>query len=117
MSQEHSEREYRVKKILRISAEHDIALFEINGVFENYLQIRGQELGGKENLVLLACPGGIFQEIRTRGEMRFLDDELSLFANIFPKFRGASGGLYWMKKEMWQECIFEVWTICCRRSI
>ena len=82
----------KVKKVLALSALHDLALVEIEGKVTNYLSIKESSPELEENLFLPAYPKGIFKRMKKTGNIFYEDDFIYSFPSSHFDFHGASGG-------------------------
>ena len=58
-----------INRLLAISAFSDLALFEIKGHVENYLNLNESPLDVREDLMIPAYPSGVFTEIKKSGNI------------------------------------------------
>ena len=89
LSQEGNSRELSFKKIIALSALHDLALIETEETVADYLELKNIFLDIKE-LYVLGYPKGVLTEIKNTGPARFESDNLSFMTSHF-KQGGASG--------------------------
>ena len=71
ITQEGTSRELRVKKLVSVSIEKDLALLEIEESVSDYLILKEEELDSPEDLYVLAYPDGKFQKINQTGILKW----------------------------------------------
>lgn len=83
----------RVKKILALSALHDLALLEIKEQVTNYLELRDIPLKPSEDLLILGYPEGDFKKMRKTGNILYEDSQRYTFSvNHFNQSSSGSSG-------------------------
>ena len=85
--QEGTSRELRVKKLVSVSIEEDLALLETEESVSDYLNLEKEKLDSPEALYVVAYPGGEFKKINQTGVLKW-----NSFFSDNPYNFGASGG-------------------------
>ena len=80
-----------IKKVIAVSALHDLALLETEDSVANYLHLRESSPEPGEDLFLRAYPYGVFTEIRKTGDIFFENDLYYTFPTNNSSMAGASG--------------------------
>ena len=92
LSQEGNDSVLKIKKIIAVSASHDLALLETEKPVTNYLRLRENPLIPSEKLFLIAYPSSAFIEIKKTGDIFYEDDRTYSFPTDNSSMMGASGG-------------------------
>ncbi|MBC6415269.1 MAG: bifunctional trypsin-like peptidase domain-containing/SEL1-like repeat protein [Bdellovibrionales bacterium] len=87
ITQEETSRELRVKKLVSVSIEEDLALLETEESVSDYLNLEEEELDSPESLYVVAYPGGKFKKINQTGILKW-----NFFSSDNLYNSGASGG-------------------------
>ena len=82
LSQEGNARTLKIKRVLAVSALHDLALIETTGSVDHYLYIRQEPLQEQEDVFITGYPKGKLTDIRkTSDSIMFSRDTTSFFVN------------------------------------
>ncbi|MBC6416187.1 MAG: trypsin-like peptidase domain-containing protein, partial [Bdellovibrionales bacterium] len=87
ITQEGTSRELRVKELVSVSIEEDLALLETEESVSDYLNLEKEKLDSPEALYVVAYPGGEFKKINQTGVLKW-----NSFFSDNPYNFGASGG-------------------------
>ncbi len=91
LTQEGNSHELQIKEIIYLSAQHDLAVLEIEGKVSDYLNISKEIPQPNENLVLIGYPDGQFSLIKkTRDILSYHKSNHSFFSD-HSDLSGASG--------------------------
>ena len=91
LSQEHNPQFLKIKKVLIVSALHDLALIEVEGDVTGHLNLGENPSEPSEKLFSVAYPGGVLTKIRKTEDIFYEDDQVYAFLVNHSNLTGSSG--------------------------
>ena len=92
----------QVKRVLAVSALHNLALLETEENITNYLNLR-DNMRLSKSLLSIAYPKGIFTKIRKMGDILYEDDQRYNFPANYSSLKKPEVVLYWMNRDwLWE---------------